>query len=265
MRKIFLLGLIALCNLCFAQITRFVYEANMKLSKEKQDKHTEIFLLDTSPQKSVFYSENNIKRDSIMRRMRDTRSFNPSVMENFRNTTNYVVEKDLINQTIIFRDRVGRDNYIYTENPNLDWKLTQEVTQIGDYKVQKAQTHYAGREWIAWFTTDLPYIDGPYKFYGLPGLIIKLEDNLGDYSFDLKEIKKIDDFVNLNNGMGQTIKITREKFKNLQKNYIQDPSSYMMMGGNRPPRNNNNDSERREREKRMIENIKSKNNLIELD
>lgn len=265
MRKTFLLGLLSLPLLSFAQMTRFVYEAHIKPSKEKEDKNIEIFLLDTSQEKSLFYSQNRVKRDSAMQKMRQMRSFNPSVMENYRNTTNYVVEKDLINQTIIFHDRVGRDHYIYTESPNFDWKLTQETTNIGDYKVQKAQTHYAGREWFAWFATDFPYIDGPYKFYGLPGLIIKLEDNLGDYSFNLKEIKKIDDFVNLNNGMGQTIKITREKFKNLQKNYIQDPTSYMMMGGNRPPRNNNNDNERREREKRMIENIKSKNNLIELD
>ena len=35
----------------------------------------------------------------------------------------------------------------------------------------------------------LLFIDGPYKFSGLPGLIVKVEDEKGDYSFDLKNQK----------------------------------------------------------------------------
>lgn len=33
---------------------------------------------------------------------------------------------------------------------------------------QKATCDFAGRKWIAWFTTEIPIQDGPYKFYGLP-------------------------------------------------------------------------------------------------
>lgn len=269
MKNTFLMGLMVLSSLSFGQITRFVYEANIKPSKEKSEKVTEIFILDTSQEKSVFYSEAKVKRDSTMQRMRETRNFNFSAMEGFRNATNYIVEKDLLHHTIIFQDRIGRDNYMYTENPNLDWKLSQDLSQIGDYKVQKAEVNYAGRQWIAWFAPDLPYINGPYKFSGLPGLIIKLEDSAGDYSFDLKEVKKVPDFITLSTGMGQTIKTTKEKFKKLQKNYLQDPISYMnaqrMSSGRQPNIGGENDSQRRDREKRMTDEIKSRNNLIELD
>ena len=34
-----------------------------------------------------------------------------------------------------------------------------------------------------------------YKFSGLPGLIVKVEDEKGDYSFDLKKPKKLLNFL----------------------------------------------------------------------
>ncbi|RXM57797.1 GLPGLI family protein [Chryseobacterium sp. CH1] len=40
---------------------------------------------------------------------------------------------------------------------------------IGKYKSQKAETNYGGRNWIAWFTTELPFADGPLYFNGLFG------------------------------------------------------------------------------------------------
>ena len=52
-----------------AQTNRFVYQVTMKPDAEnKTDIKTENAYLDISPEKSVFYSENRIKRDSIMQK-----------------------------------------------------------------------------------------------------------------------------------------------------------------------------------------------------
>ncbi|WP_262892927.1 hypothetical protein [Kaistella flava (ex Peng et al. 2021)] len=32
------------------------------------------------------------------------------------------------------------------------------------YKVQKATTTFGGKKWVAYFTRDIPFTDGPYKF-----------------------------------------------------------------------------------------------------
>lgn len=40
-----------------------------------------------------------------------------------------------------------------------------------------------GRQWIAWFTSEIPLSEGPYKFGGLPGLILEVADSEGDYRY----------------------------------------------------------------------------------
>ena len=52
----------------------------------------------------------------------------------------------------------------------MQWSLTGEAEQVGDYQCQKAVTSFGGREWTAWFCPDIPVDGGPYKFRGLPGL-----------------------------------------------------------------------------------------------
>ncbi len=48
---------------------------------------------------------------------------------------------------------------------------------ILNYQCHKAETTFRGRSYTAWFTIDIPINEGPWKLYGLPGLILKLEDN----------------------------------------------------------------------------------------
>ena len=61
--------------------------------------------------------------------------------------------------------------------PSLEWSFNDEETDsIIGYDCRKATVEFAGRSYIAWFTPEIPLPFGPYKFGGLPGLILKLED-----------------------------------------------------------------------------------------
>lgn len=262
-----------------AQTNRFVYQVTMKPdAANKNDVKTENAYLDISAEKSLFYSENRLKRDSIMQKNFQSggvRGFNREQMESLRSIINYSVEKDKVNQKIFFKDRLGRDIYSYEEDRPLNWKILSETTKIGEYKVQKAETDFGGRKWIAWFTTDLPYQDGPYKFGGLPGLIVKVEDGEGDYSFDLMRNFKIDSFPELNQ-RGNVIKVKRTDFIKQQEKFKTDPMSFMsqgsrggrlgqarMAGGGRG--GNQNPADMRKRmEERIKEEAKNNSNPIEL-
>lgn len=68
--------------------------------------------------------------------------------------------------------------FVYSDSvPSLEWNFSDETTgSILGYECRKATTEFAGRSYTAWFTTEIPLPFGPYKFGGLPGLILKLED-----------------------------------------------------------------------------------------
>lgn len=236
MKKIGIIILALFMQNIFAQANRFVYQVTMKPdAANKNDIKTENAYLDISAEKSMFYSENRLKRDSIMQKNFQSGggrmgTVNRDQMESLRSIINYSVEKDKTNQKTFFKDRIGRDNYSYEEDRPLSWKILPETTKIGEYKVQKAETDFGGRKWTAWFTTDLPYQDGPYKFTGLPGLIVKVEDAQGDYSFDLMKNYKIADFPELNQ-RGNIIKVKRTDFVKQQEKYKSDPMSFMSQQG----------------------------------
>ena len=90
----------------------------------------------------------------------------------------------------------------------------------------RAETTFAGRKWYAWFTQEIPFQDGPYKFKGLPGLIIKVEDAKGDYSFDLMQTKKLAEFPTFET-RGTPIKVKRADYEKQEKAYKQDPVTFM--------------------------------------
>jgi GLPGLI family protein len=279
MKKIGIIALALFMQHISAQNNRFVYQVTMKPDAEnKSDIKTENAYLDISAEKSLFYSENRYKRDSILQKAFQGGGGRGSVsreqMEGVRTNINYSVEKDKVSQKTYFKDRIGRDVYVYEEDRPLNWKMSSETTKIGDYKVQKATTDFAGRTWTAWFTTDLPYQDGPYKFGGLPGLIVKAEDDKGDYSFDLMKNYKIAEIVTLSQ-FGNTLKVKRSDYLKQQEKFKTDPMSFMQSGGGggfpAPPRagggrggNQNPVDMRKRMEERVKEEAKKNSNPIEL-
>lgn len=79
----------------------------------------------------------------------------------------------------------------YEESMNMfDWKITSETDEYQGFIIQKAVTSFGGRDWEAWFAPGLPLNDGPYKFCGLPGLIVKIADKQNHYNFKMLSIEK---------------------------------------------------------------------------
>lgn len=70
-----------------------------------------------------------------------------------------------------------QENSRYTEQlPIQEWEIHEDTIMIIGYCCQKATCTFRGREYTAWFSMDIPISNGPWKFGGLPGLILKVYD-----------------------------------------------------------------------------------------
>ncbi len=136
------------------------------------------------------------------------------------------IYKNYTQNTIEYYDHVRTEPFFYVENLNaISWKLENKHQEIGGFNCQAATCVFKGRQYEAWFTTDLAMNEGPYKFYGLPGTIVKIQDSKDQVAYELVSIKRenmaillIDKTVN----KGAT-KVSSGEFKRLKMDAIKNP------------------------------------------
>jgi GLPGLI family protein len=109
-------------------------------------------------------------------------------------TTSYIYKSypNTKGSVFIGSDMATSKYYEITEELDFEWKIeNSSKTTILGKNCTKAICNFAGRDYIAWFTTEIPINDGPYKFKGLPGLIMKISDSDNEHIFELQEIKNV--------------------------------------------------------------------------
>ncbi|WP_421919155.1 GLPGLI family protein [Marinifilum sp.] len=55
-----------------------------------------------------------------------------------------------------------------------EWKLSGETKRILGYLCNKATCSFRGRSYEAYFTRDIPFKAAPWKFHGLPGVVLEV-------------------------------------------------------------------------------------------
>lgn len=210
----FILLFSLLSTFCFSQKFSFIYETKYRSSKEKpEDILTDHMVLDFENNASVF-------RESMARNADSLTFINKNGGYRMGVENQFYIKKDISNNKIGKIITYLRVNYLLPIDEPLNWKILSEKKTIGKYKTQKAEVNYGGRNWVAWFTTELPFNDGPYVFNGLPGLIISIEDTEHDYSFNLIRVKKGGNWFDART---KTITIDWSKYDHLGKSYYNDP------------------------------------------
>lgn len=91
----------------------------------------------------------------------------------------------------VVSSRFQYDEYRYSEKTDpFEWTLLPGEETVLGYVCNKAETTFRGRKWIAWYTFDIPYSSGPWKFSGLPGLILKVTDSEENFTWEAAGIAK---------------------------------------------------------------------------
>lgn len=97
------------------------------------------------------------------------------------------------------------------EWPSMQWTLGTEKQTICGYQCQQATCHWRGRDYVAWFTSDIPMMSGPWKFGGLPGLIMKVYDTEHLYTWEA---------VAVENGSFPVYQLDERRFKDSDRKKV---------------------------------------------
>ncbi|WP_297984897.1 GLPGLI family protein [uncultured Chryseobacterium sp.] len=252
-----------------SQTHRFIYDVEYKKDSTSTLMTKENWNLDIFVTHSDYYSRDFFVADSLIN------NNIPFPIDIKLNTSNIISHKkgsqefeeyDLLENTVL--------NLKSKDSQN--WKLSDEKKVINGLTLQKATTNWGKRNWIAWFAKEIPFQEGPYKFHGLPGLIVELEDDKENYKFSLVKSENYKEsqenqFIEMSKKM--SVPVTWEKYKSSKLSYYDSPVNFIK---NASGSSNNsefflndgtvvNSKNQREINESLRTQLKKFNNPIELD
>jgi GLPGLI family protein len=103
-----------------------------------------------------------------------------------------IEKKQLVFRDFILIDNVFKPVIVEEDIPAFNWQFTNETKNIGKFSCNLAKSNFRGRNYNVWYTMDIPTSFGPWKFYGLPGLIVEANSDDNSVSFILKKVITVD-------------------------------------------------------------------------
>lgn len=103
-------------------------------------------------------------------------------------TYNYTNKHD--NQIVSYESIDSEPVAILENIPQLKWNLDfDDIKKIDNYDCNKATVDFRGRSYVVWYTREIPSFFGPWKFSGLPGLILEIIDSTNTYHWVVSKIR----------------------------------------------------------------------------
>lgn len=218
---------------CILKVTYNVLFVNDTLQKEKKENDTEI--LEIGKRISHCYSYLLFQQDSLITALKK------KGVAAFPGLKKYIIPEELFiysgkNQIeSCYRTPSSLPCYSYQETiPDIRWNLCDEYKSILEYKCQKATCSFRGRSYIAWYTSDIPLKMGPYKFSGLPGLILSISDTNKEYNWECVGLARGNNKTTVNkytSTVKKNIIVGRDRVRKDIQRFCQDPAGYMAVSG----------------------------------
>ena len=131
-------------------------------------------------------------------------------------------------------DRISSQGYRYADSLHAQtWTMGDSTREVLGYTCQQATADFRGRRWTAWFATDIPVSDGPWKLGGLPGLILEAYDEGKQHVFTAVGLERVKDepiIFNQKDGHNRRFEPTnRLDFLRMERRFLMDSNSFIQM------------------------------------
>ncbi|WP_027385734.1 GLPGLI family protein [Chryseobacterium gregarium] len=203
------------------QVNRFIYELRYKEDSASTLYKSERMCLDVDDLEYSFRSYDRFILDSL---------YHSDSNKEYEEVGNilYVIKRKAGNSSFVITEVQGAIRYTYDDSVIPDWSVTSEKKK-DDHgnQLQKAVAFFKGRKWNAYFNPEIPINTGPYKFYGLPGLIVELYDDKNDYHFKLignHKLLRKDIDIPSSRYVDKDLKVSKTKFLQIIAEYKKDPA-----------------------------------------
>ena len=195
-------------TILYSQNIEVTYKVVFKPNTAASNFKTEYMKLQVNGKKSYFYNANAIT---------------PETQEEKQDYLRLIVEKDIPSKNLWYYGNLEALRYKFRQPLDMKWKLSHKKDSIAGYLVQEAFIDFEDRKWKAYYTEAIPVQDGPYKFSGLPGLIVSLQSLDGDYIFELVELKNVkqEEAYKIS---ANYIEVKRSVIDNKISKFIKDPA-----------------------------------------
>lgn len=218
---------------------RFIKQTDPKNQKSK---FGDVMILTMTKNKSTYYSYlkhygNYLKQSEQEKNANESNQGGIVSIDGNANTPgryftlneSEIIEIDFIKKNISFTDQLINTQYGYNESlERPKWKIEIETKLILNQQCQKATTFFKGRNYIAWFTTSIPYSMGPWLLNGLPGLIIRANDDKNQFEFECIELNTNKNSTKVFKKYANITIVTKSKLKAKKKLLNQNPIEFMV-------------------------------------
>jgi len=217
-------------NIHFRQLV--VNDTN-NLEKKKEN----YMILQVGKRISKFSDFFILKRDSLNEKLRDEKRTPQEIVNRglliSKGTISINIYKNFPINKITTTDRVPMSGtYKYTENKVKPlWKIETGSLTVCGYQCKKATTTFRGRNYTVWYAPKISISDGPWKFWGLPGMILKVSDDKGHYSFECISIEKPKSISKIYMLDSNYMITTKAKFNDALRKFNENPGAAIQASG----------------------------------
>lgn len=141
--------------------------------------------------------------------------------------TNSIYFKDLRRNLLLNKESILIKKLLVADSLTIfDWQIVGPAKNVLGYDCLEASTYFRGRKYRAFFTTSIPLQNGPWKFHGLPGLILAVESEDKSFRITAKALKLSKQKVHINYPFGSERFVTRGEFESLYRRKYEEVTRY---------------------------------------